>query len=110
MDIAQKIRTKQDGNYKDQVLELVSSWQKGETPTIKEIVILKLYTDWDELQFELKKCFRLDRVNEIVEEYTELKAMELFRNSRERVHSDPTPVYSRRITAPYVHVQLSQTK
>ena len=56
----EKLRTKQSGCYQDHVFGYDARWKKCETPSIKEIMVLKLYTDWDLLQFELKKCFRLE--------------------------------------------------
>eukprot|EP01083_Nonionella_stella_P191705 709347_1 len=36
---------------------------------MREITVIKLYTDWDALQAELKKCFRFLSAEDIVEEY-----------------------------------------
>eukprot|EP01084_Bolivina_argentea_P115585 205524_1 len=47
-----------------------AEWKSGEIPTMKEITVIKLYTDWDELQAELKKCFRLESVDDIVNNYS----------------------------------------
>ena len=54
----QKIRTKYDGYFDDQVTGQRQSWKAGIDITMQEIVTLKLYTDFDKLQAELKKCFR----------------------------------------------------
>eukprot|EP01084_Bolivina_argentea_P048307 89024_1 len=61
-----KIRTKNDGEFEDQVIGKKVIWKKGEMITKAEIVTLKLYTDFDKLQFELKKCFRFETVDDIL--------------------------------------------
>ena len=65
-----KIRSKQDGSFTDHVLGHYATWKAGEIPTAHEIVVLKLYTDWDDLQFELKKCFRLESVEDVLQQYS----------------------------------------
>eukprot|EP01084_Bolivina_argentea_P098346 176749_1 len=55
-----RIYTKYKGYYYDQVYGNKEEWNKGKLIEFKEIVTLKLYTDFDKLQFELKKCFRFD--------------------------------------------------
>eukprot|EP01084_Bolivina_argentea_P109345 195452_1 len=67
---AERIRTSRDGKYYDVTMEHEAKWKKGETPTMKEITVIKLYTDWDKLQSELKKCFRLESVDDIVKRYS----------------------------------------
>jgi len=52
------IRTQSDGFYEDMLLKHREDWVKGEDCTLQDVVVLKLYTDFDDLQFELKKCFR----------------------------------------------------
>ena len=65
----QKIRTKYDGSFDDQVTGQMSYWQSGIEITLQEIVTLKLYTDFDKLQFALKKCFRFETIEDIVAEH-----------------------------------------
>eukprot|EP01084_Bolivina_argentea_P026282 48850_1 len=67
---AQRIRTQYDGNFNDYVLGHKSCWKSGETLTIKEIMVIKLYTDWDDLQRELKKCSRLEDCRDVIIQYT----------------------------------------
>ena len=38
----QKMRTKYDGHYEDQVMAISAAWKKGEEPTLQEVGILKL--------------------------------------------------------------------
>ena len=57
-----KIRTAKKGMYEDLLLGNRDLWEKGECPNPKEIMTLKLFTDWTDLQFELKKCFRLEQL------------------------------------------------
>jgi len=55
---SKRIRTQSDGFYEDMLLEHREDWVKGEDCTLQDVVVLKLYTDFDKLQYELKKCFR----------------------------------------------------
>lgn len=52
------VRTKTESRYEDQFCNKIVEWKKGESIQLPEIITLKLYTDFDKLQFELKKCFR----------------------------------------------------
>ena len=61
---AKRIITTERGSYEDVLTDTIISWEKGETIMIKELVTLKLYIDFDELQFELKKCLRWEEVDD----------------------------------------------
>ena len=60
-----KIRTRQDGEYHDQILGHHYKWKKGADVTADDITTIKLYTDYDKLQGELKKCFRIESVDDV---------------------------------------------
>ena len=60
-----KIRTIYEGRYNDQISGKNIKWDAGTDVTLQEIVTLKLYTDFDKLQFELKKCFRWETIADI---------------------------------------------
>eukprot|EP01084_Bolivina_argentea_P297703 512926_1 len=75
--VAQKIRTKQKGSYNDQVTGQKAEWKKDQRITMAEIVTLKLYTDFDKLQFELKKCFRFETFDRILPLMDEVTAEEI---------------------------------
>ena len=62
----QRIRTLYAGSYTDEVTDINESWEKGVEMTMQEIVTLKLYTDFDKLQYELKKCFRWETIRGIL--------------------------------------------
>ena len=38
--------------------------------TIQDIMVIKLYTDFTKLQSELKKSYRLESVNDVIEQYS----------------------------------------
>ena len=57
-----RIRSNYDGVYDDQISGHQVRWSSGEEINLQEVVILKLYTDFDKLQFELKKCFRWETI------------------------------------------------
>eukprot|EP01084_Bolivina_argentea_P297699 512918_1 len=61
----QRIKTIYNGKYDDKITCKITKWKKGETIDMPEIVTLKLYTDFDKLQYELKKCFRFDTMSDI---------------------------------------------
>eukprot|EP01083_Nonionella_stella_P264030 896175_1 len=65
-----RIQTQQDGKYTDQIFGHNESWKSRESPSVKELVVLKLYTDWADLQVELKKCFRLDTIDDIFQQFS----------------------------------------
>eukprot|EP01083_Nonionella_stella_P072596 195781_1 len=65
-----KSRTYQNGSYTDQIFGHSATWNRGESPTVKELLVLKLYTDCGALQAELKKCFRLDTMDDIFRQFT----------------------------------------
>eukprot|EP01084_Bolivina_argentea_P170871 296060_1 len=56
-----------NGKFEDQITKHSISWGRNEQIEMKEIVHVKLYTDFDRLQFELKKCFRWEYIQEFVE-------------------------------------------
>ena len=64
---AAKIRALYDGQFCDQITKCNFEWKKHDQIELKEIVTLKLYTDFDKLQFELKKCFRWEYTQEVIE-------------------------------------------
>merc|ERR1712228_869384 len=43
-------------------------WMKGTSISLSEVLTIKLYTDFDKLQFALKKCFRFEIVSNIENE------------------------------------------
>eukprot|EP01084_Bolivina_argentea_P026277 48843_1 len=51
-------------------------------------MVIKLYTDWDELQFELKKCFRIESIHDILQQYS-LRDIDV--DSLRKASSDPFP-------------------
>lgn len=60
---SKKIRTTVNGHYIDKIINNKHTWKIDEKITEKELVVFKLYTDYDKLQFELKKCFRMGDKN-----------------------------------------------
>ena len=70
---SQSIKTKDTDYFEDIVTGHKSEWIKGVSIKLNEIVTLKLYTDFDKLQFELKKCFRFDTYDDILDEYDDEK-------------------------------------
>eukprot|EP01083_Nonionella_stella_P045282 121671_1 len=61
-----QIRTKYRSFFEDNIAGHFEKWEPGERITTKEIVTLKLYTNFDKLQFQLKKCFRLETLEDIL--------------------------------------------
>ena len=55
-----KIRTQQDGSFQDQIGGIYAEWKKGADIRLQDVVTLKLYTDFDQLQFSLV-MFRLTK-------------------------------------------------
>ena len=55
---SKKIRTQRNGYYGDMILGISHQWERGIIPMDTEIMALKLYTDWSDLQYQLKMCFR----------------------------------------------------
>ena len=97
--IASTIRTLHNGEFNDQVLgKNIITWKKGEEIKLDEILTLKLYTDFDKLQFELKRCFRYESVDDTIQQYSKKrkdKRLSLISPSRDTfkyqlsaVHSD----------------------
>ena len=58
------IRTKHDGSFSDQITGHKAEWKRNVKITVPEVMTLKIYTDFDKLQFELKKCFRAPSFDE----------------------------------------------
>ena len=85
-----KIRTVYPGSYNDEITKTNRSWDKGEELSLSEIVALKLYTDFDKLQFELKKCFRWETIVDIwAKDQRRVKHKdEADRQSRKNTHED----------------------
>lgn len=63
-----RIRTRTAGQYEDTVTEMNVIWDKDQAITLKEVLTLKLYTDFDQLQFELKKCFRFEQIGSMLDD------------------------------------------
>eukprot|EP01084_Bolivina_argentea_P136608 240586_1 len=64
-----RIKTTYEGQYNDKISGRSVEWKIGETINLMEIVVFKLYTDFDKLQFELKKCFRVDSTDDVLQKY-----------------------------------------
>ncbi|MEM7362040.1 MAG: hypothetical protein AAF335_03445, partial [Bacteroidota bacterium] len=60
-----RIKTTIPGQYIDEITGICTKWKVGQEVTLAEITVLKLYTDFDKLQFELKKCFRFETTSDI---------------------------------------------
>merc|ERR1711933_389058 len=60
----QKIRTKYDGYFDDKVTAQRAKWKSGVEIALQEVLTLKLYTDFDKLQFALKRCFRFEIIDD----------------------------------------------
>eukprot|EP01083_Nonionella_stella_P153690 494159_1 len=58
----QRIRTLSAGSFHDEVSDKHFVWKENEAITLSEVITLKLYTDFDKLQHELKKCFRWESI------------------------------------------------
>eukprot|EP01084_Bolivina_argentea_P228140 385374_1 len=63
-----RIQTKFNGSYNDQVTGHKADWNEDTKILLPEVVTLKLYTDFDKLQFELKKCFRFETFQHILQQ------------------------------------------
>ena len=48
-----KIRAPQNGRFEDQIADITKQWKKGQDLGLQDIVTLKLYTDFDLLQYSL---------------------------------------------------------
>eukprot|EP01084_Bolivina_argentea_P297705 512929_1 len=75
--VGQKIRTTSAGSYNDQITGQTAKWGKDKRISLPEIITLKLYTDFDKLQFELKKCFRFETFDRILPLMDEVTAEEI---------------------------------
>eukprot|EP01083_Nonionella_stella_P251272 867110_1 len=79
-----RIKTLYDGAFTDQVTLRKETWQKGESITLREIVMLKLYTNFDKLQHELKKCFRWNTMQRVFDkhddEYNEIYKAQMIKD------------------------------
>jgi hypothetical protein len=56
-----KIRSYYDGEYIDNITKKNSKWVKDTLIKFDELIIIALYTDFDKLQVQLKKCFRYEK-------------------------------------------------
>eukprot|EP01084_Bolivina_argentea_P288190 494619_1 len=63
---SKKIRSQCKGFYDDRVTGHYEQWREDKEIDIESIVTLKLYTDFDKLQFALKKCFRYEAIHDIL--------------------------------------------
>jgi hypothetical protein len=63
----QKIRSRCNGFFQDQVTGHKEKWQKNKKMSLQSVIVIKLYTNCDKLQYELKKCFRFDGSKNITE-------------------------------------------
>eukprot|EP01083_Nonionella_stella_P152390 488390_1 len=82
--VGRAIRTTTGSYYHDQVTGHKEEWKANQPIRVTEIVILKLYTDFDKLQHELKKCFRFENFDDVLEYHsdeTQRKAYEQRRNA-----------------------------
>eukprot|EP01083_Nonionella_stella_P299389 1016623_1 len=61
-----KIITPQSGYYEDLICRQTAKWESSQGISKKEIIIMKLYTDYDTLQGALKKCFRFETYKDIL--------------------------------------------
>ena len=61
-----KIRSQSPSSFEDKVMGHHASWKKDEQIKLKDIQILKLYTDFDSLQKALKKCLRFNCIVDIL--------------------------------------------
>eukprot|EP01083_Nonionella_stella_P257524 881385_1 len=80
-----KMRTLYDGQYNDQITGVRTIWHRGCEITLTEIVTFKLYTDYDKLQFHLKKCFRWETIMDIWDREQSRR-----RQGLSRTEEDPT--------------------
>eukprot|EP01083_Nonionella_stella_P242806 846662_1 len=63
-----RIRARSAGNYRDEVSDMHFSWDDpDDCIRLREVITLKLYTDFDKLQYELKKCFRWETMNDFID-------------------------------------------
>eukprot|EP01083_Nonionella_stella_P070625 189073_1 len=69
-----RIKTLYNGVFIDEVTNITANWQQGQSITLTEIVILKLYTDFDKLQHELKKCFRWETIAFVLAKHEETES------------------------------------
>eukprot|EP01083_Nonionella_stella_P271885 921757_1 len=62
---SRKIKTQTQSYFNDQLTGYKESWKAQQTICHKEIVTLKLYTDFERLQIELKRCFRYKMLSDM---------------------------------------------
>eukprot|EP01083_Nonionella_stella_P114533 338747_1 len=60
-----KIKTKTESYFDDQITGYKDSWKAHQDINHKEIITLKLYTDFDKLQIQLKRCFRYEMLSDM---------------------------------------------
>ena len=82
------IRTKYESHFEDQITGNIGQWIKGEDLSMQETVTLKLYTDFDDLQWAMKQCFRLKTIENIEADHggadTDQKCTETDQNMTKR--------------------------
>merc|ERR1711923_672366 len=62
---------KYDSHFDDQITGNTTQWVKGEDLSMQNVVTLKLYTDFDDLQWAMKQCFRLETMADTKQEHHE---------------------------------------
>eukprot|EP01083_Nonionella_stella_P285514 971836_1 len=62
---SRKIKTQTASYFDDQLTGYKESWKAHQDISHKEIVTLKLYTDFARLQIELKRCFRYKMLSDM---------------------------------------------
>ena len=65
--VGKRIRTRTNGEYNG------LTWKKNEVIDFVEVLALKLYTDFEKLQFELKKSIRSSKVFAPIDDPSDLK-------------------------------------
>eukprot|EP01083_Nonionella_stella_P262680 893010_1 len=60
-----KIKTKTESYFEDQITGYKDGWKVHQDINYKEIITLKLYTDFYKLQIQLKRCFRYEMLSDM---------------------------------------------
>eukprot|EP01083_Nonionella_stella_P061277 159709_1 len=82
------IRSYTNSLYHDQITGHKREWTKNEAISLIEIMVLKMYTDYDRLQAELKKCFHFETMFDIIKEkqiFEQEKYVSQYKIERERL-------------------------
>ena len=61
------IRTLHHGYHQDHITGVAQEWGRGTKITLQEIVTLKLYTDFDQVQYELKRYLRWETMSTVID-------------------------------------------